>query len=134
MSAESLNPSRGVVQLSARVDQLTAHLKIHRKDYASTRGLMKVLSRRKSLMEYLKAHNRCVVVPYIICVATLEDMGCVTQFAEEIALRTLLIRCSHILCVTQAKVRGGRCNVADPWTEGGHRMSDSSGCQQRRWF
>jgi len=52
------------VQLSARVDQLTAHLKIHRKDYASTRGLMKVLSRRKSLMEYLKAHNRCLFVPY----------------------------------------------------------------------
>jgi small subunit ribosomal protein S15 len=40
------------------VDQLTSHLKIHRKDYASTRGLLKVLSRRKSLMEYLKKHNR----------------------------------------------------------------------------
>ena len=47
------------LQLSARVIQLTAHLKEHRKDYASTRGLTKLLSRRKSLMEYLKKHNRC---------------------------------------------------------------------------
>ncbi len=32
-----------IAQLTARVQQLTAHLQVHRKDYASTRGLMKVL-------------------------------------------------------------------------------------------
>lgn len=31
----------------------------HTKDHASTRGLMKVLSRRKSLLEYIKRHDRC---------------------------------------------------------------------------
>jgi ribosomal protein S15 len=31
-----------IAQLTARVQQLTAHLQEHRKDYASTRGLMKV--------------------------------------------------------------------------------------------
>ena len=72
----------GAVQLSARVDQLTAHLKIHRKDYASTRGLMKVLSRRKSLMEYLKIHNRCSLGPYAICAAMLENLHSVAVCSE----------------------------------------------------
>ena len=31
-----------IAQLTARVAQLTSHLQTHRKDYASTRGLMKV--------------------------------------------------------------------------------------------
>ena len=31
----------------------------HKKDHASTRGLLKVLSRRKSLLEYIKRHDRC---------------------------------------------------------------------------
>ena len=51
------------VQLTARVTQLTAHLKEHRKDYSTTRGLIKLLSRRKSLMEYLKKHNRWSPLP-----------------------------------------------------------------------
>ena len=32
-----------IAQLTARVAQLTAHLQQHKKDYSSTRGLMKVL-------------------------------------------------------------------------------------------
>lgn len=48
------------LQLTARVTQLTAHLKEHRKDFSTTRGLMRLLSRRKGLMEYLKIHDRWV--------------------------------------------------------------------------
>ncbi|KAK9828650.1 hypothetical protein WJX72_001317 [[Myrmecia] bisecta] len=47
-----------VAQLSARVLQLTSHLQQHRKDYATTRGLMKVLATRKRLMLYLQRHDR----------------------------------------------------------------------------
>ena len=62
MSARADADALGVccAQLTARVTQLTAHLKEHRKDYSTTRGLMKLLSRRKSLMEYLKKHDRRV--------------------------------------------------------------------------
>ena len=47
-----------VAALSARVTQLTSHLQEHKKDYASRRGLMVILSRRKALMKYLYRWNR----------------------------------------------------------------------------
>lgn len=61
-----------IAQLTARVAQLTAHLQTHRKDYASTRGLMKVLSRRKSLLQYLKRTDRA---KYEYILATLGIRG-----------------------------------------------------------
>ena len=86
------------------MDQLTAHLKIHRKDYASTRGLMKVLSRRKSLMEYLKAHNRSALnLRYGL--ASCRRSGCeqsclLTQIVELI----ILLAASHnVVCVCRPK-------------------------------
>ena len=58
-------------------------------------GLMKVLSRRKSLMEYLKAHNRRVVVPCTICVAMLEASCCVTDgYFQQSGLQVLT--CSNV--------------------------------------
>ena len=47
-----------VAALSARVTQLTSHLQEHKKDFASRRGLMVILSRRKALMKYLYRWNR----------------------------------------------------------------------------
>lgn len=52
------SPEVQVAQLSARVTQLTAHLKVHRKDYATTRGLMLILGQRKRLLEYLLIKDR----------------------------------------------------------------------------
>jgi small subunit ribosomal protein S15 len=40
--------------LTKRINHLTEHLKIHRKDYHTKMGLLKLVGRRKRLMEYLK--------------------------------------------------------------------------------
>lgn len=43
--------------LTKRVAQLSSHLKIHRKDYSSQRGLKKILGKRKRLLIYLLEKN-----------------------------------------------------------------------------
>lgn len=40
--------------LTAQINRLTEHLKEHKKDYHSTRGLMKMVGRRKNFMAYLR--------------------------------------------------------------------------------
>lgn len=37
-----------------RIENLTSHLKTHKKDFSSRRGLLILVSRRKRLLEYLK--------------------------------------------------------------------------------
>lgn len=43
-----------VAVLTAQINSLTEHLKVHKKDYHSTRGLMKMVGRRKNFMAYLR--------------------------------------------------------------------------------
>jgi small subunit ribosomal protein S15 len=43
-----------VALLSARVSQLTEHLKVNRQDKHSRHGLLKIVSQRKLLLKYLK--------------------------------------------------------------------------------
>lgn len=40
--------------LTGRINQLTDHLKSHSKDHSSRRGLLKMVARRRSLLDYLK--------------------------------------------------------------------------------
>lgn len=40
--------------LSARISELTEHFKVHSKDHHSRRGLLKLVSRRRRLLNYLK--------------------------------------------------------------------------------
>jgi len=44
--------------LSARISQLSTHLQSNRKDYASRRGLEKLLTRRRHFMQYLYRTDR----------------------------------------------------------------------------
>ena len=46
-----------VALLSARISHLTDHLRIHRKDFHSRRGLLALASRRRKLLDYLKRHD-----------------------------------------------------------------------------
>ena len=46
-----------VVTLSERIKQLTGHFKINPKDYASKRGMVKMLARRKKSLDYLEKKN-----------------------------------------------------------------------------
>uniref|UniRef100_A0A832GKE3 Small ribosomal subunit protein uS15 n=1 Tax=Caldimicrobium thiodismutans TaxID=1653476 RepID=A0A832GKE3_9BACT len=48
------SPEVQVALLTARIKQLEEHLKTHRKDFHSRRGLMKLIGKRRALLEYLK--------------------------------------------------------------------------------
>jgi len=43
-----------VARLTERINELTEHLKGHAKDHSSRRGLLKMVARRRSLLDYLK--------------------------------------------------------------------------------
>lgn len=46
-----------IAVLSHRIAQLTGHLKSHKKDHASRRGLLMLVSRRRRLLDYLLDTN-----------------------------------------------------------------------------
>jgi small subunit ribosomal protein S15 len=48
------SPDVQVALLTARIQQLTEHLKIHKKDHASRRGLLMMVGQRARLLRYLK--------------------------------------------------------------------------------
>lgn len=43
-----------VALLTARIKELTSHFSVHSKDHHSRRGLLKMVGRRRSLLDYLK--------------------------------------------------------------------------------
>jgi small subunit ribosomal protein S15 len=45
-----------ILRLSERISHLTEHLKTHRKDFHSTRGLIQMAMKRRKLLKYVK-HN-----------------------------------------------------------------------------
>ena len=47
-----------VALLTQRIDELTSHLKKHAKDNHSRRGLLKMVSKRKKLLEYVQKKNK----------------------------------------------------------------------------
>jgi len=51
------SPEVQVAILTARINDLTGHFKAHVKDHHSRRGLLKMVSRRRKLLDYLKSRN-----------------------------------------------------------------------------
>ena len=47
-----------VALLSARINELTEHLKLHKKDHSSRRGLIVLVSKRRRLLDYIKRTDR----------------------------------------------------------------------------
>ncbi len=43
-----------IAVLTQRINQLTEHFKTHTKDHSSRRGLLKLVARRRKLLDYLK--------------------------------------------------------------------------------
>lgn len=43
--------------ITKQIDNLTEHLKIHKNDFSSRRGLLILVSRRRSLLDYLKSQS-----------------------------------------------------------------------------
>lgn len=46
-----------VAMLTIRINQLTEHLKSNKKDHSSRRGLLKMIGRRKRLLEYINRQD-----------------------------------------------------------------------------
>ena len=51
------SPQVQIALLSQRINELTEHFKIHKKDHHSRRGLLKMVQHRRSLLNYLKKIN-----------------------------------------------------------------------------
>ncbi len=51
------SPEVQIAILSERIGQLTEHFKTHKKDHASRRGLLMMVSKRRRLLDYLKKYD-----------------------------------------------------------------------------
>src|SRR5579872_2200289 len=51
------SPQVQIAVLSERIGELTGHFQDHAKDHASRRGLLKMVSKRRRLLDYLKSHD-----------------------------------------------------------------------------
>jgi len=56
-AADTGSPEVQVALLTARITDLTGHFKANMKDHHSRRGLLKMVSRRRKLLDYLKRTN-----------------------------------------------------------------------------
>ncbi|MCR4404347.1 MAG: 30S ribosomal protein S15 [Candidatus Acetothermia bacterium] len=54
---ESGSPEAQIALLSAEIRQLTEHLKVHKHDFHSERGLMKKVGQRRRLLRYLERED-----------------------------------------------------------------------------
>ena len=52
------SPEVQIALLTTRINHLTEHMKTHRKDHSSRRGLLKMVGRRASLLKYLAREDR----------------------------------------------------------------------------
>ena len=47
-----------IALLTERINTLTGHFKMHKKDFQSRRGLLKMVSRRRRLLDYTRKHDK----------------------------------------------------------------------------
>jgi len=52
------SPEVQIALLTARITELTEHLRTHKKDHASRRGLLMMVSKRSGLLTYLRNRDR----------------------------------------------------------------------------
>lgn len=55
--ADTGSPEVQVALLSTKIDRLSAHLKEHKKDIHSRRGLLSMVAKRRRLLDYLKSRD-----------------------------------------------------------------------------
>ena len=51
------SPEVQIALLTSRINHLNEHLKINKKDHHSRRGLLQLVNRRRSLLDYLKSKD-----------------------------------------------------------------------------
>ena len=52
--ADTGSPEVQIALLTRRINELTAHVQVHKKDHHSRRGLLKLVGRRRRLLNYLQ--------------------------------------------------------------------------------
>ena len=52
------SPEVQIALITTRINQLREHFDVHKKDHASRRGLLKLVSRRNQLLKYLTRQDR----------------------------------------------------------------------------
>ena len=57
-TADTGSPEVQIALLTARINELTEHLRTHKKDHASRRGLLMMVSKRSGLLNYLRTKDR----------------------------------------------------------------------------
>lgn len=55
---DSGSPEVQIALLTTRITELTEHLRAHQKDHSSRRGLLRMVSKRNSLLKYLTREDR----------------------------------------------------------------------------
>src|SRR5262249_45370348 len=55
--SDSGSPEVQIAILTTRINNLTEHMRTHEKDYASRRGLLAMVSRRRRLLDFLRRKN-----------------------------------------------------------------------------
>ena len=56
--SDSGSPEVQIALLTARINYLTEHMRTHKKDFSSRRGLLKLVSQRADLLKYLRETDR----------------------------------------------------------------------------
>jgi small subunit ribosomal protein S15 len=56
-NSDTGSPEVQISILTTRIAEMTGHLQTHPKDYSSRRGLLRMVSRRRRLLDYVKRHN-----------------------------------------------------------------------------
>ena len=56
-ASDTGSPEVQIALLSERITYLTEHLKTHKKDHSSRRGLLKIVGKRRRLIDYLRTYN-----------------------------------------------------------------------------
>jgi small subunit ribosomal protein S15 len=56
-ASDTGSPEVQIALLSERITYLTEHLKTHKKDHSSRRGLLKIVGKRRRLVDYLRLYN-----------------------------------------------------------------------------
>ena len=106
-AADTGSPEVQVALLTARIELLTGHFKTHKKDHHSRRGLLQMVNRRRSLLDYLKKKD---VERYK---ALIESLACVAKQRIPAAQR-----CAAVLFCSTAIPDSGRNDPATRWRQG----------------
>lgn len=57
-ASDTGSPEVQIALLTARINELTEHMRSHPKDFSSRRGLLKLVSSRANLLKYLRQTHR----------------------------------------------------------------------------